>query len=292
MQLILIGGAQRSGTTLLQTLLANALGSPVLPEAHILVDILATFKRARQLGNKTRFFFSTSEDVLSFFGAFSERYIADVVKRTGPVPALVLKDPHFVELLDECSALFSGPIRLVCVRDPLDIAASFVQIGQRQPIGAKLTKYQKRDIDFISKKILAFYLSLINSKRAPVLVRYEDLASKPRETLEALGRETGLELSVDRIESPVWLERDARHEPAWITELEGQKPSPASIGSFRRVLRPDEVAIVQKICSPIIKLFGYEANGTSFKLRGVSRASLTLSERKPLHRMRAEECPL
>ena len=42
MQLILIGGGQRSGTTLLQTLLANALGSPNLPEAHILSDILAS----------------------------------------------------------------------------------------------------------------------------------------------------------------------------------------------------------------------------------------------------------
>ena len=59
MQLILIGGGQRSGTTLLQTLLANALGSPNLPEAHILSDILAAYKRAKEFGNKTSFFYPT-----------------------------------------------------------------------------------------------------------------------------------------------------------------------------------------------------------------------------------------
>jgi hypothetical protein len=48
MQLTLIAGAQRSGTTLLQTLLANALDSTVLPEVHILSDILAAFKRAKE----------------------------------------------------------------------------------------------------------------------------------------------------------------------------------------------------------------------------------------------------
>ena len=257
MRLILIGGAQRSGTTLLQTLLANALDSPVLPEAHILADILAVFKRAKEFGNKTRFVYSTADDLLSFFRPFAQRYIADVIASTGHVSALVLKDPHFVEFLDEASALFVEPIRVVCIRDPLDIAASFVQIGQRQPMGGKPTKYQKRDIEFISKKILTFYSSLMNSKQTSVLARYEDLASKPRETLQALARDTGLELSLNRIDKPVWLEKDARHEASWVTELEGQKPSPASIGSFKRVLRADEVAIVQKICRPIMMRFGY-----------------------------------
>jgi hypothetical protein len=49
MKLILIGGAQRSGTTLLQTLLANAIDEPILPEAHILCDMLTSFKRAKRL---------------------------------------------------------------------------------------------------------------------------------------------------------------------------------------------------------------------------------------------------
>jgi Sulfotransferase family len=274
MQLIFIGGAQRSGTTLLQTLLANALRTPVLPEAHILADVLTAFKRAKQFPNKTQFFFSTSEDLLCFFRSCAGGCIANVLSRTGALSALVFKDPHFVEVLDEASALFADSIRVVCIRDPLDIAASFVQIGQRQPVGSKPTKYQRRDMDFIGKKILSFCAPLMTSKEAPILVRYEDLASNPREALRELGRDTGLKLLLDRIETPVWLERTARHhESSWVTELEGRKPYPSSIGSFKRVLRPDEIATVQNICGPIMMRFGYAADGPSLSDRGRSKAS-------------------
>jgi hypothetical protein len=257
MQLILIGGAQRSGTTLLQTLLANALDSQILPEAHILSDILASYKRAREFGKKTRFFYPANSDLQRFFQSFADRHIADVVDTAKPGKALVLKDPNFARVLDEAAVLFPQALRIVCLRDPRDIAASFVQIGQRQT-GAKPSKYEKRDIGFISQKILAAYRPLMDASQPDAfVVRYEELASDPKRSLEALARETGLKLSFDHIEHPVWLDAQARHDESWISELEGGKPSPASIGSFQRVLRGDEITVVQGICEPIMSRFGY-----------------------------------
>ncbi len=84
MKVIFVCGAQRSGTTLLQTLLANALGTPVLPEAHILSDILAAYKRAKEFGNKTSFFYPTHESLLSFFRSFAERHVADITAGSSP----------------------------------------------------------------------------------------------------------------------------------------------------------------------------------------------------------------
>ena len=75
--------------------------------------------------------------------------------------------------------------------------------------------------------------------------------------MQALARDTGLDLALDRIERPVWLDAQARHEASWITELEGAEASPASIGSFKRVLTGDEIAMVQQICEPIMSQFGY-----------------------------------
>jgi hypothetical protein len=89
------------------------------------------------------------------------------------------------------------------------------------------------------------------------MVRYEDLASDPKASLQALGRDAGLKLSLDRIEDAAWLDAPARHEAAWISELEGSKPSPASIGSFKRVLLGEEVAVVQRVCQPIMSQFAY-----------------------------------
>lgn len=256
MRLILIGGGQRSGTTLLQTLLANAVNSPNLPEAHILSDILAAHKRAKEFGNKTSFFYPTDDSLLSFFRAFAERHVADIASGSNP-DALVLKDPNFVQTLDEAAQLFPEAVRIVCMRDPRDIAASFVQIGQRQN-ATKPGKYEKRDILFISKKILASYQPLLAGVPAGVaMVRYEDLANDPKSTLKALGRDTGLKLSLDRIEDATWLDAPARHDQAWISELEGAKPSPASIGSFKRVLLGEEIAIVQRVCQPIMSQFAY-----------------------------------
>jgi hypothetical protein len=46
MHIVFIGGPQRSGTTLVQTLIANALGnSVVLPEAHTVYGLIETYKK-------------------------------------------------------------------------------------------------------------------------------------------------------------------------------------------------------------------------------------------------------
>jgi Sulfotransferase family len=258
MQLILIGGAQRSGTTLLQTLLVNTTGSPSLPEAHILSDILAAYKRAEEFGNKTGYFYATDDDLRAFFQSFAERHVADIMSSAKSAAVLVLKDPNFIQVLDQAASLFPRSIRIVCMRDPRDIAASFVQIGQRQS-DTKPGKYERRDISFISKKIRASYLPLMQATKPAdaIMVRYEEIASDPKASLDALAREAGLELSLDRIEQLEWLEAKARHEATWITELEGGGASPASIGSFERVLTGEEVAIVQEICSPLMSQFGY-----------------------------------
>src|SRR6476469_8684780 len=116
MQLILIGGAQRSGTTLLQTLLVNALRSPNLPEAHILSDILTAYKRAKAFGDKTAYFYATDLDLRSFFQSFAERHIADILAKAKPSAALVLKDPNFIQVLDEAASLFPQSVRIVCMR--------------------------------------------------------------------------------------------------------------------------------------------------------------------------------
>jgi Sulfotransferase family len=260
MKLILIGGAQRSGTTLLQTLIANALESPILPEAHILCDILAAYKRAKGFGNKTRFFYATDRDLLDFFQDCADRHVADIVARTHPGSALVLKDPNFVQVEQEASVIFPEAASIVCLRDPRDIAASFLRIGQRQQTNGKPSKYQRRDLNFIAKKILASYAPLMDGGPPPrtLLIRYEDLVTAPRGTLESLARDTGLALSLSRIDDPEWLEADARHEASWTTELEGQGPKPTSVGAFKKLMRAQEVAFVEEICGPYMGWAGYE----------------------------------
>ena len=278
MQLILVGGAQRSGTTLLQTLLANALGSPNLPEAHILSDILAAYKRAKEFGNKTSYFYPTDDSLRAFFQSFAERHVADITAGSKP-GTLVLKDPNFVQVLDEAAALFPALVRIVCMRDPRDIAASFVQIGQRQTADqARQIRKARHPLHQQEDPWPRISLCCARCRPGVVMVRYEDLASDPKGALQALGRDTGLKLSLDRIEDAAWLDAPARHEAAWISELEGAKPSPASIGSFKRVLLGEEVAIVQRVCEPIMRQFAYAPTDDVEPQRGAGSGAFSAQE--------------
>jgi hypothetical protein len=264
MQLVLIGGAQRSGTTLLQTLLANGVGSAILPEAHILCDILVAYKRAKEQWRKTRFFYPTEHDLLDFFRSFASRHIEDLARSAAAPSILVLKDPNFVQVLAEAASIFPNSVRIVCVRDPRDITASFLRIGKREPEKERPSRYTKRDVHFIAKKVLSSYAPLMETPEPAgiVLVRYEELAAKPQATLELLSRDSGLALAYDRIEDPVWLAADARHDPAWVSELEGRKPSADSVGAFKTVLERPEIKIVQQTCATLMEQFGYEPVST------------------------------
>jgi hypothetical protein len=258
MQVILIGGAQRSGTTLLQTLLASALDAPILPEAHILCDLLASFRRAKDTWHKTRFYYRSDADLVSFFRCCADRHLADLVQSIGARSALVLKDPNFVQVDAEAAAVLPQAGRIACLRDPRDIAASFLRIGQREPREGQASKYRRRDIHFIANKILASYQPLLVRRAPPRLIRYEALVANPEQTLKTLAGDSGLALDIKRLDNAMWLDPEARHEPSWISELEGKEASPASVGAYRLVLRPDEIAMVEQICEAIMVWGGYE----------------------------------
>jgi hypothetical protein len=258
-QVVLIGGAQRSGTTLLQTLLANAASSPVLPEAHILCDLMAAFKRAKDAPKKTEFYYASGDKLLAFFRSCAERHMADLAQRLGGPDILVLKDPNFARFDAEVSSILPKAIRVICLRDPRDIAASFLKIGRRQTEG-EAGKYRRRDIHFIAKKIVEAYAGLTRDPlpRNLHFVRYEELAETPAKVLQDLASTTGLRLSLDRVDNPVWLKAEARHEEAWTSPLEEQKPSTESVGAYRDEMRPREIAIIEQICAPVMSFAGYE----------------------------------
>ena len=112
---------------------------------------------------------------------------------------------------------------------------------RQQSAATKPGKFERRDINFISKKIIASYRPLLHAaKPNAIMVRYKAVASDPKGSLEALARDAVLEVSLDRIDRPVWLDAQARHEASWISELEGAEASPSSIGSFKRVLNGEE----------------------------------------------------
>jgi hypothetical protein len=260
MRTILIGGAQRSGTTLVQTLIANALPSaPLLPEAHIVHDLLRSWQRAKTQWTKTSRFYATHADAIRYFRTATTTHLNDIAERYPAAKYLVLKDPHFVDTLPEIAELLPAATQIMCVRDPRDIVASFIRIGERQSGLQQKTRYRRREVNFICKKVNASYRPFVEQDSPPgiVLVRYEDAAANPAAALERLAKETGLPLNPARSSDPVWLEDEYRHQETWRTELEGGPPTPENVGGFRHVLSREEIIQVERVCRPLVERFAY-----------------------------------
>jgi hypothetical protein len=274
MQIVVIGGAQRSGTTLVQTLIANALpNAPLLPESHILLDLLSTWKRAKSEWGKTSRLYATRAQAEHYFSSVVATHIADIQSRYPATEYLVLKDPHLIEMMVEIDELLPGSTRVACLRDPRDIVASYLKIGAREFALARETRYSRREIDFICKKINRSYAQFIANALPPdvAIVSYEEIASAPTETLRRLAAETGLPLNPVRLDNLVWLEDEYRHQQeAWRTELEGRPPTPDHVGNFRQLLDSKEIAQVERVCRQLLDRLslGPEGNGARETIDG------------------------
>ena len=126
---------------------------------------------------------------------------ADITAGAKP-GTLVLKDPNFVQVAGRGGGpVSSGPSGRLPAGSPRH--RRVLRADRAEADATKPSKYEKRDIRFISKKILASYQPLLAAVPASVvIVRYEELASDPKGCLHALARDTGLTLSLDRIETP------------------------------------------------------------------------------------------
>ena len=209
----------------------------------------------RKFGNKTSFFYPTHDSLQSFFRSFAERHVADISAAEDRARS-VLKDPNFV--LDAgrgCGALSRRYSHRLHARSPRH--RCILRADRAAADETKPSKYEKRDILFISKKILASYQPLLAAvPPGVVIVRYEGSRQRPEsDACKRLGATRDSSCPLIASKTPRWLDAPARHEAAWISELEGAKPSPASIGSFKRMLLGEEIAVVQNICEPIMSHF-------------------------------------
>ena len=264
MQIILIGGAQRSGTTIFQTLLVSALQStPILPESHILYDLLFAYQKATSSHwSKTLSFYSTRQQLATFFRSVVEQHIHDITAQYEGAEYLVLKNPNFVRVLEEAKELLPGVQHMVCVRDPRDIVASFVKIGQRQTERGIVTHYSKRNLDFICRKITTSYQSVLADSTPDdvAVISYEKLVTDAKCELRRVATYTGLPLYVDAIEGAHWLKEEYRHlAEGWVTGLEGLPPTPESVRNYQTLLTNEEVGFVEQQCRELMARFGYES---------------------------------
>ena len=148
---------------------------------------------------------------------------------------------------------------LLLVRDPRDVVASWLDAAGGWRAGRAGTGLAQRDPSAFARNRAAGYMWSVKPAREAydshagprVLVRYEDLLSDTLGEMRRLYRELGIEVDEERlcqaVEKHSWENIPKEKRGA------GKFYRKASPGGWREDLTPEQVAVVEEICAPILK---------------------------------------
>lgn len=266
-----VGGAQRSGTTLLQGLLCSGkTTNPLIDESFLFEYLINSYVRGkRNFEHHGKPYFGDLESYQAYYARAAADFLEQTRARYAPAKHLVLKETTLTREFPDVFELLPDTIFVVCVRDPRDVVASLIKVGERMRDGGKDNWYLKRDMKQFARDYKSFYLRALKEQdpafRTNLLfVKYEDLVRQPDRELAKIVEFTGLDLP--RLhDAAIWQRNELDFkgteswEPSrpWSSELWGKAISQARIGSYRDVLTDTEIATLEAECADVFHVFGY-----------------------------------
>lgn len=259
---IFVGGAMRSGTTLLQRVLCTSPAvNDFVPEAHLLRELVALYKSCREAGDTVlQPFFSDRESCHRYFSAGVLALLAIARERHNPGGPLVLKNPELTMWFPELSTLLPNARFAMIVRDPRDCIASMKVVAERARKAGSPPPMPEmaRGMEGFAALYLKYYAPLMNSalfgdRLRFFSLRYEDLVSGADTCVAALELWSGLDIDAAAIGDSAAGDDGSVFGSA----LYGRRISAGSVGNYRNRLSADEIAVIEKVAGDFIEFFGY-----------------------------------
>lgn len=267
--LYFVGGAPRSGTTLLQSILcADETVNPLIFEAAPFRFLLEAYMKVKN--NFNRFpgvYFNSIEDLNNFYSKHLILFL-DNLKQNYSCERLVLKEPELTKSFPLILKLLDGTRFLCIVRDPRAAIASMLVWGDKMRAEGREHFFQNRDMVELSRYYNAFYTPLLKCESTTFqekikYIKYEDLVLEPTKIVDEIRDFTGLKLK-DFAPNQDWkntkidfCDNDLPIRDA-VTELYGKPISSSRIATYEQMLTEDEIKTVEKECRLIFKSFEYE----------------------------------
>jgi len=267
-----VGGSQRAGTTLLQSVLcADTTTNSVIREASPLRAMVAAYQYTHaSMTSDAADYFASDAELRRFYGEWVEAFLDNTRRRQAPAKHLVLKEPHLTTLFPELNQLVADAKFLIIVRDPRDTIASMIDVGARMSAQGHENPFPGRDVRKLANHYKSFYAPCLSSAsddfhRKTCYVRYERLVCETETEVEKIRAFTGLRLE-DFDPDTGWSQATGdpsgllNYYKGWATNLLGRGFSPQSIGQYRDKLSCEEVALIEQACADAFKIFDYETD--------------------------------
>jgi len=274
MSCFFIGGVNRSGTTLLQSILcSDKTTNPLIHEASYLRNVVEAYVFGQQqFDEHNRYYFSSVDEMKNFTAQWAKAFLDKTRARYPEAKHLVLKHPpltsRFPALYELLSSVGEEVHFFIIIRDPRDVVASLLKVGERlraqgNPEGATLP----RDMNRLGSYYMMCYMPALSHQdpeyqRCITMIKYEDLVANPKPVIEVIRRASGLQLEEFDVTSD-WQHNEIDYEGmeqeknAWLSSLWGKKLSNARIGSYKKILTSDEISTLETVCAGPLKTFGY-----------------------------------
>jgi len=265
-----VGGSQRAGTTLLQQLLCqDKTVNPMTREASYFRVLVQAYQYGKHdFTHDTRYYFDTPGELLDFHRKIIAGFIEHARGRFPGVSGLVLKDPLLTMYFPEVSELLDDALFIIILRDPRDVIASMVRVGDKLAAEGESHFFQQRDMKLLSSHYKKFYIpaltcKAVEFKKRLLVIKYEDLVSHTGKILEILRRFTKLELpwkSTDILDRGNIDDQSAGRYRAWYAGNMDTRIHANSIGRYTDTLTDAEITIIEQECQKIFVLYQHENN--------------------------------
>jgi hypothetical protein len=246
-----VTGVMRSGTTLLQRVVAHSLATAYIRAESTLRIPVESFHTLEHHG---AFAPLGREQYLAHY----QRFISGLLQAlacTAGGGELVLKDPLALKILDAFHALMPRSRFIISIRDPRATAASIYRVRNRQRAQGKTSFITPMDFGDIVEYIgrLCDTIMRLQAHENVCLVQYEKLVGQDQGELARLSRFLGVPVQLDIPDDS----SSYTDEHAFWTAEAGTQIRATALTKHREELSAADAALVASRLARFNSLFGY-----------------------------------